>query len=112
MNIEDAAKVIYKMMKCDNNEEDCANKSCNKCEYFTHRTEEKDARKTLAEYFLKEKYIKVSYDRTGDETEDVKDGGMCETCRYYDSKTYWCSQCNDTTYSPNCSSYQVKEERK
>lgn len=48
--------------------------------------------------------------RTENETKDVKDGQMCETCRYYDSKTYWCSQRNDTTYSPNCSSYQVKED--
>lgn len=34
---------------------------------------------------------------------------MCETCRYYNSNTYWCSQYNDTTYNPNCSLYQVKE---
>ena len=32
----------------------------------------------------------------------------CETCRYYNNNTYWCSQYNDTTYRPNCSSYKVK----
>lgn len=82
MNIEDAAKVIYKMAKCD--EEDCGNRICNECKYFTNGMEEKDAgkvlaeyfleeknaRKALAEYFLKEKYINVGYDRTGDDEEE------------------------------------------
>lgn len=60
MNIEDAIKVIYKMMKCD--EEDCGGRNCNECEYFNHGTEEKDARKALFEYFSKERYINVSDD--------------------------------------------------
>ena len=68
MNIEDAAKVIYKMMKCD--EEDCGNRRCNECDYFTHGTEEKDARKALFEHFSKEKYLNISYDRTGDDEEE------------------------------------------
>jgi hypothetical protein len=38
-----------------------------------------------------------------------EEGQLCETCRYYNNDTYWCSQYNDTTYNPNCSSYQVKE---
>ena len=42
--------------------------------------------------------------------EEIDERQMCETCRYYNNDTYWCSQYNDTTYNPNCSSYQVKEE--
>ena len=42
--------------------------------------------------------------------EEVEQRQMCETCRYYNNNTYWCSQYNDTTYHPNCSSYQVKED--
>lgn len=41
--------------------------------------------------------------------EENEEGQMCETCRYYNNNTYWCSQYNDTTYNPNCSLYQVKE---
>lgn len=33
----------------------------------------------------------------------------CETCNHYNANTCWCSRYNDTTYSSNCSSYQVKE---
>lgn len=33
----------------------------------------------------------------------------CDTCNHYNTNTHWCSQYNDTTYSLNCSSYQVKE---
>ena len=33
----------------------------------------------------------------------------CETCNHYNVNTCWCSRYNDTTYSSNCSSYQVKE---
>lgn len=60
MNREDAIKVIYKMMKCD--EEDCidsADRRCNECEYFTHGIEEYSAKKFLVEYFSKEQYINV-----------------------------------------------------
>ena len=60
MNIEDAAKVIYKMTKCD--EKDCGNRNCNECEYFTHGIEEYSAKKFFVEYFLKEKYINVGDD--------------------------------------------------
>ena len=64
MNIEDAAKVIYKMMKCDN-EEDCAHRSCKECEYFTCSIEEKNAREVFFKYSSKAKNI--NYDRTGDD---------------------------------------------
>lgn len=44
--------------------------------------------------------------------EEVEKKQMCETCRHYNSNTFWCSQFNDTTYSPMlCSSYQVKEKK-
>ena len=33
----------------------------------------------------------------------------CETCKYFHESTNWCSQYNDTTYHPNCSSYKSKE---
>lgn len=33
----------------------------------------------------------------------------CETCKFFDNRTLWCSQYNDTTYHPNCSSYKSKE---
>ena len=33
----------------------------------------------------------------------------CETCNHYNINTCWCSRYNDTTYSSNCSSYQVKK---
>lgn len=42
--------------------------------------------------------------------EEVEEGQMCETCKYYNNSTHWCSQYNDTTYNSNCSSYQVKED--
>lgn len=63
MNIEDAIKVVYKTIKCD--EEDCvgcAHRNCKECEFFTHWTEERDARKALFEYFSKKQYINVSDD--------------------------------------------------
>lgn len=41
---------------------------------------------------------------------EEEEGQMCETCKYYNNNTNWCSQYNDTTYNPNCSSYQVKED--
>ena len=31
----------------------------------------------------------------------------CETCKFYNNRTYWCSRRNDTTYDPNCSSYKA-----
>lgn len=33
----------------------------------------------------------------------------CETCKFFDNKTLWCSQYNDTTYHSNCSSYKAIE---
>lgn len=33
----------------------------------------------------------------------------CETCKFYNNRTYWCSRRNDTTYDPNCSSYKAIE---
>ena len=33
----------------------------------------------------------------------------CETCRFYNKELYWCDRLNDTTYKPNCSSYQAIE---
>jgi len=33
----------------------------------------------------------------------------CETCKFFNNRTLWCSQYNDTTYHPNCSSYKNKE---
>ena len=42
--------------------------------------------------------------------EGVEKRQMCETCRHYNNSTHWCSRYNDTTYSSNCSSYQVKED--
>ena len=42
--------------------------------------------------------------------EEIEEGQMCETCKYYNNSTHWCSQYNDTTYNSNCSSYQVKED--
>ena len=42
--------------------------------------------------------------------EEVEEKVMCETCRHYNNNIYWCSRYNDTTYHPNCSSYQVKED--
>ena len=32
----------------------------------------------------------------------------CETCKFYNNRTYWCSRRNDTTYDPNCSSYKAR----
>ncbi len=32
----------------------------------------------------------------------------CETCKFYNNSTYWCSRRNDTTYAPNCSSYKAR----
>lgn len=33
----------------------------------------------------------------------------CETCRFYNKELYWCSRRNDTTYDPNCRSYEAIE---
>lgn len=33
----------------------------------------------------------------------------CETCKFFNNRTLWCSQYNDTTYHPNCSSYKAIE---
>ena len=56
---------------------------------------------------LKDGWTWIPDDADWDEYPDLVQS--CETCKFFDNKTLWCSQYNDTTYHPNCSSYKAIE---